>query len=194
MRVAVILGIASSCSIFAVLASSQSEVAVGSEPSPLEAFAEQSEALTAWSSEVGRLDYDDTRAVVTALVLEDGGRPARRMRGVKIDLSTGDAHDRIYLDDEATSRTISALDEIAEAAARSSRVRNGCMGAREFWPLYNWPWNKFHELNADFCGGSEAKALVLYGRGKATRFQFPGETPSGVARILAEARDQLKQH
>ena len=68
------------------------------------------------------------------------------------------------------------------------------MGAKEFWPLYNWPWNKYHELNIDFCGDSKGTALVLYGRGKRPSFRFPGENPSHLAGSLATAMNQLKEH
>jgi hypothetical protein len=64
------------------------------------------------------------------------------MRGVKIESSSGDAHDTIYLGEEATERTRAALKEIADTGAQGTPGGNGCMGAREFWPLYDWPWNK----------------------------------------------------
>ena len=161
----------------------------------MEAFAHGSAVHTVWSSEAGRLsEGDDTRAVFTALVLEDDGPLARKMRGVKVDLSSGGDHDEIYLDEDATARTRSALDEIAEAVARMNPNPNRCMGAREFGPKYDWPWNKYHELDAMLCGGPKGSALVLYGRGRAILFRFPGETPTHLARILADAMDQLKQH
>ena len=116
------------------------------------------------------------------------------MRGVKVDLLTAGDHDEIYLYEDATARTRSALDEITDAVARSNPNGNGCMGAREFGPKYNWPWNKYHELNAEFCGGPKGTALVLYGRGNDTLFRFPGETSTDLARVLANAMDTLKKH
>jgi hypothetical protein len=54
------------------------------------------------SSEAGRLNHDDdTRAVLTAIVLEDDGPLARKMRGVKVELLTEGDHDEIYLDEGA---------------------------------------------------------------------------------------------
>jgi hypothetical protein len=160
----------------------------------MEAFAHGSGVRTTWSSEISRLNHDnDTRAVLTAIVLEADGPRALKMRGVKVDLLTGGDRDEIYLDEDAAARTRSALEEIADAA-RSNPQRNGCMGAREFGPKYNWPWNKYHELNAEFCGGPKGTALVLYGRGKATSFRFPGETATHLARFMADAMDLLKQH
>jgi hypothetical protein len=185
---------------FATVVSSQSEVQVGSEPSPMEAFANGRGVRTIWSNEVGRLHHDGTRVVVTALVMEDRSLPTRRARGVRVDLSRprfwpAHTHDHIYLDEDATERTRAALEEIAEAVASDhSTAGRGCMGAREFWPLYNWPWNKFHELNAQVCGDSKSSALVLFGRGKRESFQFPDESPVSFAGILASAMDQVKRH
>ena len=36
----------------------------------------------------------------------------------------------------------------------------GCTGAKEFWAGYDWPWNKYHELNVDFCRDSKNPVLV----------------------------------
>jgi hypothetical protein len=197
MRIAV-LCFCFSC--FVTVTWSQSEVKVGSEPSPMEAFAKERGVRTIWSNEVGRLDHNGTRVVLTALVMEDSSQPIKRARGVRVDLSRPGfwlvpTHDRIYLDEEATERTRAALEEIANAVASDhSTAGRGCMGAREFWPLYNWPWNKYHELNAQLCGDSKSSTLELFGRGKRESFQFPDESPASLAAILAGAMDQVKRH
>jgi hypothetical protein len=168
---------------------------IGSEPSPMEAFANRQGIRTAWSHELARWDYDGNHLVLTALVLEDSGQPVRKLRGVKIDLLSGSAHDQIYLDEPATERTRSALEEIANAVSpRGSRGSRECTGAKEFWPLYDWPWNKYHELNADFCRDGNTLALVLHGRGKQGSFSFPGKNPIDLAGILASAMQRLNQH
>src|SRR5579872_1620719 len=182
MRVAAVFCIAVS------LAWSQSKPDVGSEPSPMEAFASQTEVRTTWSSEVANLGKDATKVVLTAVVLESANS---KMRGLKIELSIGSAHDTIYLDEEATERTRSALIQIA-GDTRLGLARNACMGAKEFWPLYDWPWNKYHELNADVCG--QNSALVLYGRGRRVSYPLPGESATAVAGILARALADLKEH
>ena len=198
MRIAV-LCFCFSC--FVTVAWSQSEVNVGSEPSPMEAFASGRGVRTVWSNEVGRLHHNGTRAVLTALVMEDRSLPTRWARGVRVDLSRPrfwpvHTHDHIYLDEEATERTRAALVEIADAVAGGHHrpTWRGCMGAKEFWPLYDWAWNKYHELNAQVCGGSKSSALVLFGRGKRESFQFPNESPTSLAAILASAMDQVKRH
>ena len=164
----------------------------------MEAFANGRGVRTIWSNDVGRLHHDGTSVVVTALVMEDRSLPLRRVRGVRVDLSrlrfwSVHTRDHIYLDKEATERTRAALEEIADAGDHSTAGR-GRVGAREFWPLYNWPWNKYHELNAQICGDSKTSALVLFARGKRESFQFPDESPVSFAGILASAMNQVKRH
>jgi hypothetical protein len=161
----------------------------------MEAFANRQSVRTVWSVGVARWENNSTTLEITALVLEDHGPPSRRLRGAKIDLSNGNAKDHIYLDEQAIERTRSALEEITGAVARSGVPgSNGCMGAKEFWPLYDWPWNKYHELNVDLCGDSKNLALVLYGRGKRGFFRFPEKSPTDFAGVLVAATEQLRQH
>jgi hypothetical protein len=114
---------------------------------------------------------------------------------VKVDLSSENARDQVYLDEQATERTRLALVEISEAVALTGMPGiGGCTGAKEFWPRYDWSWNKYHELNVSFCGDSKNPVLVLHGRGKPGSFRFPGKSPTVLAEILATAMQKLKQH
>ena len=184
----VVIATVSYCVLLAVTTSSQS---VGSEPSPMEAFASHQGVRTTWSNEVARWEQEGTRLVLTAVVLEDS---AGKFQGVKVDLSGENARDQVYLDEQATERTRLALVEISDAIALTGMPgASSCMGAKEFWPLYHWPWNKYHELNVDFCGDSKNPVLVLHGRGKAGSFRFHGKRPSVLAEILATAMQKLKQ-
>lgn len=160
----------------------------------MEAFASQESVRTTWSSEVARWEQNGTLLVLVAVALEDKSQPTRKLRGVRVDLSSEKARDQVYLDEQATERTRSALKEISAAVALSGMPgTGGCTGAKEFWPLYDWPWNKYHELNIDFCRDSKNSALVLYGRGKPGSFHFPGKSPDVLAEILATAIEKLKQ-
>src|SRR5215472_311847 len=182
------------CSVLAAAASSQS---IGSEPSPMEAFAAQQGVRTTWSNEVARWVQDGTRLLVSAVVLEDSAPSARKVRGVKVDLSSENpnAKDQVYLDEQATERTRSALKEISDGIALTGMPGvHGCRGARQFTDKYDWPWNKYHELNVDFCGDSKNSVLVLRGRGKPMPFRFPGKSPTVLGEVLATAMQELKQH
>src|SRR5215472_3854494 len=182
------------CSLLAAAAFSQS---TGTEPSPMEDFAAHHGVRTTWSNEVARWVQDGTRLVVSAVELEDSGPSARKVRGVKVDLSSENtnAKDEIYLDEQATERTRSALKEISDAVALKGMPGvHGCMGAMQFTSKYDWPWNKYHELNVDFCGDSKNSVLVLHGRGKPMRFRFSGKSPTVLSEVLATAMQELKQH
>ena len=61
-----------------------------------ERFAEGPAARVAWSNEIGRIETDRARAVVTALIVEDAAEVAQPMRGIRIDLTEGDRRDRLY--------------------------------------------------------------------------------------------------
>ncbi|MEO8597341.1 MAG: hypothetical protein ABI759_28745 [Candidatus Solibacter sp.] len=173
----------------------QAGVQPGSEPSPMETFAARAGARTGWSSEIARVNRNGTRMVLTALILEDREHPPETMRGVRVDLTTAADQEQIYLDEEAAARTQSALQEIVDMAARrGGPPPNGCFGAKAFWPLYDWPWNKYHELNADYCGSGDTAALVLSGRGSRRSFRIAGGDPADLAAQLGDAIAQLKQH
>lgn len=172
----------------------QREVEVGSKPSPMEAFAARSGARTSWSSRIATLERGGSRVTLTALVIEDSSGQVQTVRGVKVDLASAEAEDHIYLDEEAAARTRSSLEEILEMVQRrGGTVPNGCYGAKAFWPLYDWSWNAYHELNADYCGW-DGGTLVLSGRGSHRAFRLPGVDPSVVVNWLADAIAQLKLH
>ena len=184
-----VIGTVFCCGLLAASVSSQS---VGSEPSPMEAFASHQGVRTTWSNEVARWEQDGARLVLTAVVLEDS---ARKLRGVKVDLSSENAKDQVYLDEQATERTRLALVEISDAVALTGMPGpHSCMGAKEFSGRGNWPWNKYHELNVDFCGDSKNRELRLHGRGRGASFEFPGKSPTVLAEILATSLQELKQH
>ena len=185
-----VIGTVFYCGLLAASASPQS---VGSEPSPMEAFASHQSVRTTWSHEVARWEQDGTRLVLTAVVLEDS---TRKIRGVRVDLSGENAKDQVYLDEQALERTRLALVEISHAVTLVGMPRSsGCIGAKEFWCGYDWPWNKYHELDVNFCGDLKNRAvLVLHGRGRGARFEFPGKSPTVLAEILAAALQKLNQH
>src|SRR5262245_51516542 len=67
----------------------QQQDVVSSElaPSPLEAFAARSTATLVWSKLVGHLESQESRATITALIVEDTTATPNVMRGLRIDLA-----------------------------------------------------------------------------------------------------------
>ena len=80
------------------------------------------------------------------------------------------------------------------ASSRLAFAATIAVTGREFWPLYSWPWNKYHELNADSCSDGNTFALVVYGRGREGSFAFPGKKPADLAGLLALAMQRLSEH
>ena len=56
-------------------------------PSPLEAFAARSTASIVWSKLIGHLESQESRATITALIIEDKTATPNVMRGLRIDLA-----------------------------------------------------------------------------------------------------------
>lgn len=158
----------------------------------MEAFAHRPGVHEAWSRETGRIAVADARAIVIALVLKDSGKPVRRMRGVRVDLSSPDGSDRIDLDEAAVARTIQALAEISRGVAEIDAQGHGCVRTPELQPLEHWPWKQYHELNADYCVIPGSAGLRLVGRHAAVFFQFTGQKPERLAALLQSALDRLK--
>ena len=57
------------------------------EPSPLEVFAGRPTARVTWSKEIGRLESQESRATVTALIVEDVTSEPSVMRFIRVNLA-----------------------------------------------------------------------------------------------------------
>ena len=94
------LGVIACVVLLSRIAQGQANPSPALQPTPLEAFASLPATHVAWSREVGRLDSTEAHAIVTALTLEDTAQPPDRMSGVRLDLSTENARDQVYLGEE----------------------------------------------------------------------------------------------
>ena len=174
-------------------------------PSPMEMFANESGSHITWASEAGRMEHGLVRVVITAVIIGNTGEPARKIRGVKINLvggaanngTGGKASDEIYLDEEATVRTITGLKGIAYGIERDGGPysENGCLGSLLFVVKFagqEHPWSKYHELDAAYCGMPDGPGLVLTGRNKPAIFGIPGETPDRLSSMLEVALSRAR--
>ena len=142
----------------------QSAKPTASQLEALERFAKQPAAKVTWSREVDRIEADQARAVVTALIVEDAAEPPKRVRGVRIDLVDGNAKDQVYASEEHLERLIKALDEISNGLpsflARAVPGERGCFGSGEFW------MQQGHALSASHLHVSGlVRPVGPYGRG-----------------------------
>jgi hypothetical protein len=167
------------------------------QPTPLEWFARQSATQVAWSAEVGRLESNDAHAVVTAIVLEDTGKPPDRLRGIRIDLANQSTKDAVYLDEERLGVYKKALNGISHGApqARGMYAKTvtpggvSYFGAEVFW--YGDRPAHVRALDAAYCFTSDSSGLALHA-GKSAKFRFPNQDPLQLATAIERAMDQLK--
>jgi hypothetical protein len=185
------------CFLFVIVGQAQTKPAPSPQPTPLEAFARQPATHIAWSKEVGRFDSSEAHAVVTALILEDKAQRPHQMRGVRIDLSSQDSKDEVYLGEGTLGRYKSALDEISRNipgsrnSARDGLVPGGTsyLGSCIFWNSNNTP--RVHALNATYYFASHSEGVSLSAL-KEAEFRFPKQDPSQFSAAIALAIDQLK--
>ncbi len=161
-------------------------------PTKLEAFATQPSARVVWAKEVGRIDSDEARVVITALIVEDAVPLPARMRGIRIDLVNQKAKDEVYLEEAKLEAVTKALEEI-ESGIESFRKEPESapyryLGAAEFWH----PRLSIHTLNAAYYIAPDSLGLSLSAY-KEQQFRFPNHRPAELAQAIARAIDELKQ-
>ena len=154
-----------------------------------ERFAERSTARVAWSNEIGRIETDRARAVVTALIVEDAAEVAQPMRGIRIDLTEGDRTDRLYTSTDHLELLIYELERITRSATFSSResdAPNLCHGSGALRLQLLQGANSF---TASECVYGDWVGLAV-GPGD---FRFTNARAAGFAKLFAAARDALEK-
>ena len=159
----------------------------------MELFSTRPSAHVTWSKEVERINSDQAKAVITALIVEDGGQTPRQMRGIRIDLASQDIKDQVYVSEAFLERLINALDEIS-AGMGSFLSRPGgssrCFGSAAFLSAFREGAHVFH---ASQCSMRDGWFGLSVSTGAAA-FRFSGLDPAPFASAIARARDELKQH
>jgi DNA-binding protein YbaB len=191
MRSAAIL--AALCALLLNVGLAQVKPTPSLQTTRLEAFAGQPTAQVTWSKEVGQIDSNEARVVVTALIVEAAAQPRQRMRGIRIDLAKKNATDQVYLEEAVLEAVSKALEEI-ESEIESFRKEPASSpyryhGAAEFWH----PHLKVHTLNAAYYIAPDSSGLSLSAY-REQEFRFPDHRPSELAKVIGKAMDELKQH
>ena len=163
------------------------------QPTRLEAFAGESTAQVTRSKEVGQIESDEARVVVTALIIEDAVHTPHRMCGIRIDLANQKARDQVYIEEAKLEAIRLALEEIESGIesfrkeAASSPYRY--LGAAEFWH----PHPEVHTLNAAYYIAPDSSGLSMSAY-KGQGFRFPNHRLSELAKVIGIAMDELKRH
>jgi len=176
-----------------LLLNAQVNSPTASQLAEMERFSTQPTARVTWSKEVERVTSDQTKAVITALIVEDGAQTPRQMRGIRIDLASQNMKDRVYVGEAFLERLIDALHEIS-AGIGSFLSRPGgssrCFGSAAFLAAFREGAHVFH---ASQCSMADGWFGLSVSTGAAT-FRFSHLDPSPFASAIARASDELKQH
>jgi hypothetical protein len=152
-------------------------------PSPLEEFAARSTAAVVWSKTIGRLESQESRATVTALVVEDTTSTPSVMRGLRIDLAHIGATpscDWKYVAWRIMCQRANAAVYVEEG--RLEEVRNRLeRGATELRPF------EFISHYSTTCSGQASTGLIVCG------YQFSWGRGSDLAALFTRAIAALKE-
>ena len=146
-----------------------------------------------WSGEVGRLESRDSHAVVTALILEDLNQQPKRMREVRIDLSSAGKHSSIYLDESLLRPEKKIFDNLTRDIERFER---SSLYSAAGWAFIGSCEFREHPdvypLVADYnYSGTQAPALRIIGP-TGEQIMFQGLMPRNLSKVLGDAIEELK--
>lgn len=151
------------------------------EPTPLEAFAGRHTAHVNWSKVIGRLDSQESRATLTALIVEDETSEPSVMRGVRIDLAHIGATARCdwkYSAWRIMCQRANAAVYIEEGRLRA--VQNGIeRGAAQLRPM------EFISQYSTNATGVASTGLIVCG------YQFSDRQPGDLAELFTRAIAEL---
>ena len=170
------------CCLLVSIAIPQVNRAPSLPPTPLEQIATRATAQVTWSKVIGSLESVESRATITALIVEDKTSEPSGMRGIRVDLAHLTATPRC--DWKYTAWRI--LCERANAAIyieekRLEPVRNGISrGAAELRPM------EFISRFSASGAGVESTGLIVCG------YQFSNRQPDELANLITRAIDELK--
>src|SRR5215470_1569595 len=146
--------------------------------SPLEAFATGSTAKVIWSKMIGHFESQESRATITALIVEDTTRKPSIMRGLRMDLAHIGATpscDHKYTAWTIMCKRVNAAIYVEEG--RLERVRNGIKrGAAELRPM------EFISQYSTNAPGRASTGLIVCG------YQFSDRKPGDLAELFTRAR------
>ena len=152
------------------------------QPTPLESFAGRPTAHVTWSKVVGRLESQESRVTITALIVEDETSEPSVMRGIRVDLAHIGAAPRC----DWKYRAWRVMCQRANAAVyveegRLEAVRDSLeRGAAELRPM------EFISQYRVDAAGRASTGLIVCG------YQFSGRRRGDLAALFTRAIAELK--
>jgi hypothetical protein len=152
------------------------------QPTPLEALAGRPTAQVIWSKVTGNLESQESRATVTALIVEDKTSRPSVLRGIRVDLAHKRARpscDWKYTAWRVMCKRANAAVYIEEG--RTESVRNRVkQGAAELRPM------EFISAYKITAAGRESRGLIVCG------YEFSEREPEELADLFTTAIAELK--
>jgi hypothetical protein len=159
-------------------------------PTLFEEFAANTNAVVSFTQQIGAIDSSDSKAIVTALSVQDSASPSSQMRGVRIDLENNGGADHVYLDE---SQLTTLLQELAGIEAGISRLVNESnapyrvQGTASCW----MPDPAFRILCPSYRVGPDWSGFTLAAFGGRT-FALPDHVPSELTELIERAISELE--
>jgi hypothetical protein len=152
------------------------------QPSPLEAFVGRPTAEVTWSKVIGRLESQEARATITALIVEDKTTAPSVMRGIRVNLTHIGATpscDWKYWAWRIMCQRANAAVYVEEGPLET--VRNSIKrGAAELRPM------EFISQYSTTTPGRASTGLIVCG------YQFSDRRPEDLAELFTSAITELK--
>lgn len=152
------------------------------KPSSLEALVRQPEARVTWSKEVGHLESGGSHAIVTTLIAEDSVEPARRMRGVRVDLLRPYWKMSVYVDEGSLQQLKKTIDQLTLYIEHDHLLGGTGLGFIGSCECRDNP--DLCPLEVEFCysGCDSGGSLKIVGPNREAIW-FPGLMPSHLSNL-----------
>jgi hypothetical protein len=176
--------------LFVSIASAQVNQLSPEKLPSFETLARQAETKVIWSMEVGHLTGGECHAVFTTLIVEDSTPEARRLRGIRLDLSQPGWKTSLYIDEGLLQPLNKIFDNLAVFLARiPDLIKRGILGSdTRIGPCEGRQNPGKYPLTADLYLQSPGLPVLI-----VNGVWFPGLMPSQVSDVLDKAIDELKK-
>ncbi len=177
------------CGSISMAATAQLDTLAIPEPTAFETIAKQRGTTIILSEEVGRVESSDSRAIITALILENSYYRPSRVRGIRIDLRNASASDHIFVEE---SELVQLKYELVGMDCGIARMRNQTGSTYRMNGIARC--RPSQTIPQAFCPGyyiapeSEGLALSTFNGGN---FKFPSARPAALAGAIGRAMSEF---
>lgn len=158
----------------------------------LEDFAVQPSAQIRWTSPAQTIESAGAQAAVMAIIIDDAQQTPPRMRGIRIDLTTQESKEEVYIPEQFIGRLLKSLKEVSDNSPSfltENQGGNVCFGSCEFLAAMR---AGAHFFTASQCSSEDGSVLNV-STGRAL-FPFVGLDPGPFTAAIEQAQAALAEH